>query len=135
VSDVLLERIAVALERIANNGAVGNSTSGVSSSQQQQDLTGIGTGSSATAPQAATTMLGASGVSATGQGAVTHEMLMNLVQPLVQSEPSKSAVKSILNSMGLNRLGEAREDQYASLYQQLSQIGGQQQAQPSQDLI
>lgn len=139
MSDVLLERIAVALERIAANGGPGNPQTGPSSSPS--GLIGSDGLAPTTAPQAATTVGGVSGVSVGGAPAgvgqnVTHEMLMSLVQPLVQDEGTKAQVRSVLNQHGLNRLGEANETQYFSLYTAFQQIGAPQaQPQQSNDLI
>ena len=95
MSDVLLTRIAVALEAIAASG--GNAVA------SPQPSTGTG-GSGANTAQ------------------VTNDMLLALVQPLVQNEGTKEQVKAVLTKHGLNRLGEAQEAQYPTLYAEFKAI-------------
>jgi hypothetical protein len=58
----------------------------------------------------------------TSTSAVTNDMLVALVQPLVQDEGTKAKVKDVLTKYNLNRLGEAQESQYADLYREFEAI-------------
>ena len=104
MSDVLLERIAVALERIAANGPA--TVSGGASAGGGN----VSTGSTVDTQQS------------TGNQTVTNDMLVALVQPLVQDENTKAKVKEVLTKYSLNRLGEAQESQYAALYAEFQAI-------------
>lgn len=102
MSDALLSRIAVALETIAAGQGV---------------------------PLTATVMSGPGVAPAPAQPAqaatntVTSEQLLSFVQPLVQVEgPQKEAVRAILVKYNLQRLGEAPESLYATLYNEFSAI-------------
>lgn len=96
MSDVLLERIAQALEKIAANGGAAPAT---------------------VAPEVATQP-----PAVTGNSTVTADTLLQIVQPLVQNEATKAKVKEVLTKYNLNRLGEAQESQYAALYAEFTAI-------------
>lgn len=94
---------------------------GIASTGNAPQVAG-GIGTERTVPQGATTTGGASAASATG--VVTSDDLLALVQPLVQNEVTKAQVKDVLTKYGLNRLGEAKPEQYASLQAEFKAIAG-----------
>lgn len=114
MSDSLLERIAVALEKIA-------------------------AASGGVAPVAAAAVAASQPAVAAAAGTkITSDDLLAIVQPLVQAEDTKAKVKAVLEQHGLNRLGEATEAQYPTLYAAFQTIAGAAPAPAtaaSQDLI
>lgn len=77
------------------------------------------------------------GAPATAQrpGKVSQEDLTALVQPLVQNEESKALVKAVLTKFGLKRLGDAKAEQYETLYTEFAAIAGGGAEEDDSDLI